>query len=81
MCTSKHIETVRLVVNVEVKIIWKEENKKYLNAVQKFLDKAENIKEEKLREEIIGQMLKCDEILTELAIQEINKNKKQKNDE
>ncbi len=66
---------------MEVKKTWKEENKEYLSAVQKFLDKAENIKEEKLREEIIGQMLKCDKILTELAIQEINKNKKQKNDE
>lgn len=61
---------------MEVKLSWKEENKKYLNEVQKFLDKAENIKEEKLKEEIIGQMLKCDKILTELAIQEINKNKK-----
>lgn len=81
MCKSKHIKTVRLVINMEVKKTWKEENKEYLSAVQKFLDKAENIKEEKLREEIIGQMLKCDKILTELAIQEINKNKKQKNDE
>ena len=59
---------------------WKDKNKKYLNEVQKFLDKAENIKEEKLKEEIIGQMLKCDKILTELAIQEINKNKNSKND-
>lgn len=65
---------------MEVKLSWKEENKKYLNEVQKFLDKAENIKEEKLREEIIGQMLKCDKILTELAIQEINKNKNFQND-
>ncbi len=65
---------------MEVKLAWKEENRKYLNEVQKFLDKAENIKEEKLKEEIIGQMLKCDKILTELAIQEINKNKNSKND-
>ncbi len=65
---------------MEVKLAWKEENRKYLNEVQKFLDKAENIKEEKLKEEIVGQMLKCDKILTELAIQEINKNKNSKND-
>lgn len=65
---------------MDVKIKWKEENVKYLNAIQKFLDKADNIKEEKLRQEIIAQMLKCDKILTELAIEEINKNKNTKND-
>ena len=66
---------------MEVKtIIWKEENKRYLNAVQRFLDKAENIKEENLRKEIISQMLKCDKILTELAIEEINRNKNTRND-
>lgn len=64
---------------MEVKIRWKEENKKYLNAVQKFLDKADNIKEEKLKNEIINQMLKCDKILTDLAIEEINRNKKEEN--
>jgi len=65
---------------MEVKIRWKEENAKYLNAIQSFLDKADNIKEERLRQDIISQMLKCDKILTELAIQEIDRNKNQKND-
>lgn len=59
---------------MEVK--WKEKNKKYLNAIQIFLDKADNIKDEKLKQEVIGQMLRCDKILTELAVEEIDKNKK-----
>ncbi len=54
---------------------WKEENEKYLNALQVFLDKAENIEQEELKKEIINQMLKCDKILTELAVKEIEKNK------
>jgi len=65
---------------MEVNIKWKEENRKYLNALQAFLDKADNIKEEELRQDIIDQMLKCDIILTELAVEEINKNKNAKND-
>lgn len=60
---------------MEVNIEWKEKNKLYLNALEKFLDKAANIKEEKLREEIIGAALSCDKILTDLAIEEINKHK------
>lgn len=46
---------------------WKEKNKKYLNELQIFLDNAENIEDEKLKKILIGQMLKCDNILTELA--------------
>jgi len=59
-------------------------HKLHIEAVKKVKAEAQanilqNI-EEKLREEIIGQMLKCDKILTELAIQEIDRNKNQKND-
>ena len=43
---------------MEVNMEWKDKNKKYLNAVQLFLDKADNIKEEDLRMEIIGQIKK-----------------------
>ena len=58
---------------------WKNTNKKYLNEIQKFLDKVENIENEQLREEIIVQMLKCDEELTKIAEEkfcEYNKNKR-----
>lgn len=54
---------------------WKEKNQKYLNQLQKFLDAADSIKDEKLRKHIIGQMLKCDLVLTELAEKEIQKEK------
>ena len=60
---------------------WKVKSKEYKKELQSFLDKADNIKNEELKNDIICQMLKCDKILTALAIQEINKNKKQKNDE
>lgn len=45
---------------------WKQ-NKEYLRELQKFLDRADNIKEQELKEDIIKQMLKCDNLLTELA--------------
>ena len=52
---------------------WKEKNEKYLFELQKFLDLAENINDEKLRFSLISQMLKCDEVLTKLAEDMINK--------
>lgn len=54
---------------------WKEKNKRYLNQLQRFLDAADSIEREELRNNIIGQMLKCDMILTELAEREIQKYK------
>ena len=44
---------------------WK--NEQYLFELQKFLDLADNIKDEKLRKTIISQMLKCDKCLTIIA--------------
>ena len=46
---------------------WKEKNKKYLKELQNFFDKADNISDKKLRNIIVGQMLKCDDILTQIA--------------
>ena len=43
---------------------WKSKNKKYLLELEKFLDKAESIKDEELRKDIVIQMLKCDKELT-----------------
>lgn len=60
---------------MEVNMDWKENNKRYIKEMQAFLDKAENIQDEELRMEIIGQVLRCDQVLTEIAINEINKNK------
>ena len=41
-------------------------NKIYLHQVQKFLDRANNIKDEKLRNDVIIEMLKCNEILIKI---------------
>lgn len=46
---------------------WKSENKEYLEELQRFLDKAENIKDDELKHSIIGQMLRCDQVLTCLS--------------
>ena len=46
---------------------WKERNKKYLKELQIFFDKADNIKDNDLKKKIIGQMLRCDDILTKIA--------------
>lgn len=54
--------------------MWKTNNKQYLFELQKFLDLADNIKDEKLRKNIISQMLKCDKCLTKISEEEL-KNK------
>lgn len=46
---------------------WKKRSQKYLLALECFLDKAQSIKDENLKREIIMQMLKCDKELTDLA--------------
>ena len=63
-------------IDMEKEREWKEKGKAYLNEMQKFLDKAENIENEELKEEIIIQMLKCDEELTKLAEKKFEEYKK-----
>ncbi len=46
---------------------WKEKNIEYINSLQKFFDIVDNVDNEKLKLDIIYQMLKCDEILTRIA--------------
>lgn len=46
---------------------WKEKDKRYLKELQSFFDKAENIEDSNLKQKIIGQMLKCDDVLTQIA--------------
>ena len=48
---------------------WKKKSQKYLLELECFLDKAQSIKDDNLRNEIIIQMLKCDNELTILAEQ------------
>lgn len=54
---------------------WKEKNKRYLVQLQKFLDATDSIEREEIKQNIISQMLRCDEILTEIAEREIKKYK------
>ncbi len=59
---------------------WKEKNKEYIKSLERFLDVTDNISDEKLRLDVIYKMLKCDDILTQIAERYINKYKNQKND-
>ena len=60
-------------MKINDKLTWKTNNKKYLCSIQKFLDKASNIENPDLRNEIIYQMLECDKILTDLILKEAYK--------
>lgn len=51
---------------------WKSKNKEYLRELQVFFDKADNIENEDLRNDIIYQMLKCDKVLTKIAQEKID---------
>lgn len=53
---------------------WKMKNKEYLLELQRFLDKADNIENEELKNDIISQMLKCDKVLTKIAQEIIEEN-------
>ena len=46
---------------------WKELDKRYLEELQKFFDKVDNVDDLRLKSGIIHQMLRCDKILTEIA--------------
>lgn len=46
---------------------WKNKNEEYLFELQKMLDTIANVKDDDLRDRIIKQCLKCDNILTELS--------------
>lgn len=52
---------------------WKEKNQEYLQALEKFLDVVDNINDDSLKIDIIYKMLKCDEILTKIAEENMNK--------
>ena len=51
--------------------IWKTTNEKYLFELQKFLDLLDNVKEEKLRKELIYQLNRFDKVIKEIAEQHI----------
>ncbi len=58
---------------------WKEKNKRYLHQLQKFLDATDSIEKDDTKKNVIAQMLRCDQILTDLALKEINKVREERN--
>ena len=63
---------------------WKNKDNEYLFELQKFIDIADNIKDQELKKLIIAQMLKCDKCLTKIAekiFKDLLNNEKQKTEE
>lgn len=63
---------------------WKNKDSEYLFELQKFIDIADNIKDQELKKLIIAQMLKCDKCLTNIAekiFKDLLNNEKQKTEE
>ena len=46
---------------------WKNEDKRYLFEIQKFLDLVDNVENESLRKMLIDQMIRCDRYITGMA--------------
>lgn len=46
---------------------WKYEDTKYLESLQKFMDKIDQIHDEELQNEVVFQMLECERILTKTS--------------
>lgn len=51
---------------------WKEKNDLYLIELQRFFDIVDNIQDCELRQRLLGQMLICDNVLTEIAEKKFN---------
>ena len=65
----KGIIIVKKVNNICMNIEeYKKQNQEYLMQMQRFFDIADNIKDEKLKKNIIYQKIRCDEILENLII-------------
>lgn len=60
-------------VNIKMQHNWKYEDKNYMKEVTKFMDLAEQIKDEGLKNAIVSQMLRCDMELTKCAEEKILK--------
>lgn len=52
---------------------WKTKDERYIKELQKMFDIIENVKDEELKNRIILQFVKCDDLITELAIKYLNK--------
>lgn len=52
---------------------WKTKNKKYIKELQKMFDIIDNVQDEELKNRILLQFVKCDEIITELATEQLIK--------
>ena len=51
---------------------WKTKDKRYLKELQRMFDIVENVKDEDLRNRILIQFVRCDELITELAREQIS---------
>lgn len=58
---------------MEIKDKWKVDDEDYLKELLKMLDIIENVQDEDLKTKLLFQYAKCDNLITKLAIKEMNK--------
>ncbi len=52
---------------------WKTKNKRYVKELQKMFDIIDNVQDEELKNRILLQFVRCDEVITELAREQLSK--------
>lgn len=52
---------------------WKTKNKRYVKELQKMFDIIDNVQDEELKNRILLQFVRCDELITELAKEHLSK--------
>ena len=52
---------------------WKTKDKRYLKELQKIFCIVVNVKDEELKNRILIQFIRCDELITKLAMEQISK--------
>lgn len=58
---------------MEINDTWKTEDENYIKELLKMLDFIDSIKDEDLKNKILFQYAKCDNLITQLAINKMNK--------
>ena len=58
---------------MEIDDKWKVDDENYFKELLKMLDIIEKVKDEELKRKLLFQYAKCDNLITKLAIKEMNK--------
>lgn len=67
------MKEINEIENAKEKQSWKNTDERYLRELQKLYDLIENIENEKLRKNIIAQVIKFDDTLSKIAEEKLTK--------